>query len=61
MTMDQIEREFNTVNDDENDPFFSFREEKYTISLVVDHYVEASRFWKDNLLHSWDFSQLLGR
>jgi hypothetical protein len=28
---------------------------------VVDHYVEASSFWKENLLHSWDFSQLLGQ
>lgn len=45
MCDEEIGSEFMTTNDIENDPFFSFREEKYTINTVVSSYLDSISFW----------------
>ncbi len=59
MSFQEIEKEFNSTNDEENDPFFSFREEKFTIVLVVEKYLQAQQFWRTSLMNQWDFDQLI--
>ena len=58
MNFEDIEAEFNNIQDMENDPFFSFREEKYSIGLVAKNYIQASRFWLDELRNNWDMTVL---
>jgi len=58
MTKSQIEEEF-SLAEDENDPFFSFREEGHNFKTLVTDYVESKCYWEKTILHHWDNAELL--
>ena len=58
MATDEVERYF-TVPEDENNPFYSVRENESDIDHVVDSYIKSQRHWKNQVYKKFEKKKLI--
>ena len=55
--INEVEKVF-SISDEENNPFFSVRENVCDVNKLIESYENSERNWKSNILHQFNRAEL---